>query len=58
MDRSSGLDVTAFTNRVNEIIRSHQADGTLTALSEQFFGHDYVTKAAAFDLSTIGQTIP
>ena len=35
-----------------------QADGTLKALSEQFFGHDYVAKAAAFDLSTIGQTIP
>ena len=58
VDRSSGLDVVAFTNRVNEIIRSHQADGSLKALSEQFFGHDYVMKAAAFDMSTIGQTIP
>ena len=58
VDRSSGLDVVAFTDRVNQIIRARQADGTLKALSEQFFGHDYVAKAAAFDLSTIGQTIP
>lgn len=58
VDRSSGLDVVAFTDRVNEIIRTRQADGTLKALSQQFFGHDYVAKAAAFDLSTIGQTIP
>ena len=58
VDKSSGLDVVAFTDRVNQIIRARQADGTLKALSEQFFGHDYVAKAAAFDLSTIGQTIP
>ncbi len=58
VDKSSGLDVVAFTDRVNKIIRTRQADGTLKALSEQFFGHDYVAKAAAFDLSTIGQTIP
>ena len=58
VDKSSGLDVVAFTDRVNQIIRARQADGTLKGLSEQFFGHDYVAKAAAFDLSTIGQTIP
>ena len=58
VDKSSGLDVVAFTDRVNQIIRTRQADGTLKALSEQFFGHDYIAKAAAFDLSTIGQTIP
>jgi len=58
VDRSSGLDVVAFTDKVNEIIRTRQADGTLKALSQQFFGQDYITKAAAFDLSTIGQTIP
>jgi len=58
VDKSSGLDVVAFTDRVNQIIRARQADGTLKGLSQQFFGHDYVTRAAAFDLSTIGQTIP
>ena len=58
VDRSSGLDVVAFTDRVNQIVRDRQADGTLKALSEQFFGQDYITKAAAFDLSTIGQVIP
>jgi polar amino acid transport system substrate-binding protein len=58
VDKSSGLDVAPFMDRVNTIIRSHQADGSLKALSQQFFGHDYATEAAAFDLSTIGQTIP
>ena len=58
VDKSSGLDVVAFTNRVNEIIRAHQADGSLKALSMEWFKTDYATEAANFDLATIGQTIP
>ena len=57
VDRSSGLDVGPFIERVNEIVAGLHADGTLPALSEEFFGKDYATLAAAFDLSTIGQTV-
>jgi ABC-type amino acid transport substrate-binding protein len=55
VDRSSGLSVAAFVERVNEIIASLHADGTLPALSEEYFGKDYATLAAGFDLASIGQ---
>ena len=55
VDKGSGLDSAAFVDRVNEIIRSAQADGTLGALSEKFFGTDYATAASEFDLEAIGQ---
>jgi len=58
VDRSSGLDADAFLTRVNEIIGAAHADGTLLAMSREWFGTDYTTAAAAFDLDAIGQTIP
>jgi len=57
VDKTSGLDVKAFVNRVNEIIAAAHADGTLKAMSMQWFGVDYTTTAGQFDLSKIGQTI-
>jgi ABC-type amino acid transport substrate-binding protein len=57
VDKKSGLSVTQFVARVNQIIRRLQADGTLKRLSITYFGQDYATKAATFDLSTIGQTV-
>jgi len=58
VDRSSGLDPVAFLDRVNEIIRARQADGTMKGLSMQFFGKDYATGGAEFDLASIGQRVP
>jgi len=58
LDRSSSLDVTAFLDRVNQTIRELQADGTLKTWSEKYFGGDYATKAAQFDLASIGQAVP
>lgn len=55
VDKSSGLNVSAFVQRVNEIIQEAEADGALQALSEEWFGTDYVSAAAAFDLEAIGQ---
>ena len=55
VDKSSGLSVAAFVERVNEIILQAESDGTLQALSEEWFGTDYVSAAAAFDLEAIGQ---
>jgi len=57
VDKKSGLSVTQFVARVNQIITRLQADGTLKRLSITYFGQDYATKAATFDLSTIGQTV-
>lgn len=55
VDKSSGLSVAAFVDRVNEIIRLAHADGTLSGLSEQWFGTDYASAAADFDLGAIDQ---
>jgi len=57
IDRSSNLDQRAFVERINEAVRQAHADGTLAALSEEFFGTDYASKAAAFDLDAIGQEV-
>jgi polar amino acid transport system substrate-binding protein len=57
VDKSSGLDVKAFVDRVNEIIRKAHADGTLKQMSLQWFGSDYTTPAGAFDLNKIGQEV-
>jgi polar amino acid transport system substrate-binding protein len=58
VDKSSAYDQTAFVERVTEIIKARHADGTLKALSEEWFGVDYASEAAAFDLNSIGQVLP
>lgn len=40
IDRSSELDPTSFVKRVSEIVDEMHADGTLTQLSEKWFGYD------------------
>lgn len=57
VDKTSGLQVKAFTDRVNEIVRAAHADGTLKAMSMQWFGADYTTVAGQFDLAKIGQQV-
>jgi polar amino acid transport system substrate-binding protein len=57
VDKTSGLDVKAFTDRVDDIIRTAHSDGTLKALSMKWFGTDYTTAAGQFDLTKIGQTV-
>lgn len=58
VDRKSGLAVEPFLDRINAIVRSLHADGTLKALSIRYFGVDYATDAGAFDLASIGQAVP
>jgi ABC-type amino acid transport substrate-binding protein len=58
VDKGSGLSVAAFAAKVDEIIRAAHADGTLKAMSIQWFGTDYTTPAGAFDLSKLNQQIP
>jgi polar amino acid transport system substrate-binding protein len=57
LDKSSALSQTTFFDRVNEIIQAAQADGTLLALSQEFFGADYVAAAAAYDIDALGQEV-
>jgi ABC-type amino acid transport substrate-binding protein len=57
VDKSSGLSAKAFVVRVNEIIRAAHADGTLKAMSQEWFGTDYTTQAGKFDLSLLGQEV-
>ena len=58
VDRSLTLSPTAFLDRVNAAIRDLEAQGKLKELSMKFFGTDYVTAAAAFDLASINQQVP
>jgi polar amino acid transport system substrate-binding protein len=57
VDKSSGLEVQGFVQRVNEIIQGFQADGTLKRLSMKWFGEDYASEAADFDIDAVGQTV-
>jgi polar amino acid transport system substrate-binding protein len=57
VDKSSGLSSTAFVVKVNEIVQGLQADGTLAAKSQKWFGHDYVKAAAAYDIDAIEQEV-
>jgi len=57
VDKSSGLSDKAFVDRVDQIIAAAHADGTMKAMSMQWFGADYTTVAGQFDLSKIGQTV-
>jgi polar amino acid transport system substrate-binding protein len=57
VDKSSGLSVRRFVDRVDEIVAGLQADGTLQRLSEKWFGEDYATGAQAYDIDSIGQEV-
>jgi polar amino acid transport system substrate-binding protein len=57
VDKHSGLAVAAFAARVDEIMAAAHADGTMKALSNEWFGKDYTTDAGKFDLSALGQEV-
>jgi polar amino acid transport system substrate-binding protein len=57
VDKSSGLDSAAFVAKVNELIQGWLADGTLKTMSLKWFGQDYASEAANFDIDAIGQDV-
>ena len=57
VDKSSGLDVGPFVAKVDEIIAAAHADGTLRAMSQQWFEADYTTPAGTFDLTKLDQDV-
>jgi polar amino acid transport system substrate-binding protein len=57
VDRSSGLEASAFVARVDEIVQGLLADGTLSDLSLEWFEADYTAAAAEFDVEALGQDV-
>jgi polar amino acid transport system substrate-binding protein len=57
VDKGSDLSEKAFVDRVNEIMREAHADGSMKALSMEWFKVDYSTKAGEFDLTLLHQAV-
>jgi len=58
VDRDLTLDPTAFLAAIDDAIAALHRDGTLKNLSLEFFGDDYASPAAGFDLDAVGQVVP
>ena len=58
IDRGLALVPGPFIEAVNAAIARLHADGRLQELSEQYFGVDYATAAAEFDLASVAQSLP
>ena len=57
VDRSSGLSVSAFIEKVDAIIARLHAQGTLRRLALKYFRTDFATRASHFDVSRLAQKI-
>lgn len=55
IDKSSAVDTASFRDAVTAAIQEMHADGTLLALSEQYYNADLTSAAAKFDLSLLEQ---
>ena len=55
IDKTASTDTAAFRDAVTAAIQEMHADGTLLALSEQYYGADLTTAAAEFDLTLLDQ---
>jgi polar amino acid transport system substrate-binding protein len=58
VDRDLTLDPMAFLAAIDAAIAALHRDGTLKGLSLEFFGDDYASPAAGFDLDAVGQVVP
>lgn len=58
IDRGLALAPGPFIAAINDAIAKLHADGRLRALSGQYFGVDYATAAAEFDLASVAQSLP
>jgi polar amino acid transport system substrate-binding protein len=54
-DKQGALDATTLRAKVDEIIQGMHSDGTLKALSEQYYGTDLASAAATFDIAALEQ---
>jgi polar amino acid transport system substrate-binding protein len=58
LDKSSALSQAAFATRVDQIVSKLQRTGALKTLSLKYFGKDYATHAADYDVAKLHQEIP
>ncbi len=58
VDRDLTLDPVAFLEAIDAAIAALHRDGTLKDLSMEFFGEDFASPAAGFDLDALGQVVP
>ncbi len=58
LDKSSALSQAAFAAKVDQIVGKAQRSGALKALSLKYFGKDYATHAADYDVAKLHQKIP
>lgn len=56
IDKSSSADPLPLLNKITEIIQAMHKDGTLLKLSQKYYGGDFTTPAAKFDINAIEQT--
>jgi ABC-type amino acid transport substrate-binding protein len=57
VDKSSSLDQRAFFDTINATVLGLLNDGSLAALSEEFYGTDYATAAAEYDIDALEQEV-
>jgi polar amino acid transport system substrate-binding protein len=55
IDRESALNPISFIAKVSEVVSGLHKDGTLLALSQQWYKLDLTTAAASFDASALGK---
>jgi polar amino acid transport system substrate-binding protein len=55
IDKNSSSDPLPLVRRLTEIIQEMHKDGTLLKLSQKYYGGDFTSPAAAFDLHSLGQ---
>lgn len=57
LDQRSRLSSTTLVDKINQIIKQLQVNGTLKRQSMQAFGADYTTQAARFDYASLQQQV-
>jgi polar amino acid transport system substrate-binding protein len=55
IDKNSSKDPISFVRKISEIVQAMHADGTLSRLSQKYYGFDYTQAASKFDISSLGQ---
>ena len=55
VDKKSGHDPVSFVKKVSEITQQMHQDGTLSDLSQLYYGKDFTVEASRFDMNTLDQ---
>lgn len=55
VDKKSTRNPVPFVRKVTEVVQQMHRDGTLEALSQQYYGGDFATAASKFDIEALEQ---